>query len=338
MSKKLRIKLFSILLSLVCIACIIFIFIFFINLPERNSNFSENDKLIVHNYSNDIMKLSSQRMIETDDDGEKIVVIATVSPNEAVNKTLSWELKWADNYNATISNYVKINVSEDSFKCYIEYIKPFSHQLVLTAKSVSNPKISASCTIDCYKQIDSFKIASAKAKIGDDINSLTEVELTISASNRTINFTNLFNEERTFKAIWFDEIIPQITLIGTTEIGISKNEYIELSNEVCKILASNSIPYKSINLSLDELKGMTLYEVLCYFLTDLDTATDQQFADVVCLLDAEDCWFNLCCNYLASYDGSCYYFESFDYRLIGFNVSHYKNVTSIELSDSSIIL
>lgn len=131
---------------------LVFIFVFCLLGNHFTSNPVNNEKndpnLIVENLeSSQFMKLSTTRSTTN-----SVTVKATVTPDTAANKNLTWNLAWSSESSEDISDYVTMDISINSLECTLTYLHPFSTQLILTASSVVNSEVKATCTVDCYKK------------------------------------------------------------------------------------------------------------------------------------------------------------------------------------------
>lgn len=332
MSKKLNVILFS----LVSIVCLVFVAVLCVNF-NTNNNSVKNDNLIVDVQDNDNIKLSKRLLSNTATASSGYVITASVGPSVAADKSLTWNLAWADSYDESVSNYVTMEISADTFVVTLTYVKNFSHQLVLTASSVSNPSVSATCTIDCYKRIDNYEITNVQASYNG-----TFVDVVIDNVSKTINFNHLFDNafelEHPFSEIFIYNITPTTTYTGTINVEMDERHYITLSDELISILNENGLSYNSTTtISINDLEKYTLYSLLCSFITDLDTASLDAFAELVNLIKANDCWFYLHSNY-ECLNVPDYMDMSYTYKLVGFQGLFYTNVMSIYLNESSIVM
>ncbi len=95
---------------------------------------------------------------------EGVTIQATVYPVFAQNKALTWSLSfanpsssWANGKN--VNDYVTVDVNEsDSTKATVRCLAPFGEQIILTAQSVANPEVTASCTVDFMQKIESVQM------------------------------------------------------------------------------------------------------------------------------------------------------------------------------------
>ena len=100
-----------------------------------------------------------------------LTVKATVLPEDATQKTLTWSLAWKTTSSETISNYVTISPSADTLSCSITVKKGFNVPINLTARTKDGT--TATCQLDFLKQVEHFYFSSElidenKATVGDD--------------------------------------------------------------------------------------------------------------------------------------------------------------------------
>ena len=110
---------------------------------------------------------------------------ATVSPEDAANHGIDWELSF-DNPNSTWasgktpSDYVTMSPSDDTKTNTISCLQPFGTAIIVTAKSQDNPDISATCRLE-YSQ----KVTAATLNIGNinvNLGGNTEVKYEVSSA------------------------------------------------------------------------------------------------------------------------------------------------------------
>lgn len=113
---------------------------------------------------------------------EGITITATVLPDTAINKNVTWTLSFADDQSEwatgkTVTDYVTVTASEtNSREATIVCTQAFGEQILLTAASVADPSKTATCTID-YAQ----SIVGVSAKIGNiDVVLGGQTEVTIN--------------------------------------------------------------------------------------------------------------------------------------------------------------
>lgn len=88
------------------------------------------------------------------DRASSLTLKATITPESAINKKLSWSLVWADGgSHGTTSNYVALIPSSDTLSCTVTCKKGFNYQLKVVVSSSINSNVNASCTLDYEKRI-----------------------------------------------------------------------------------------------------------------------------------------------------------------------------------------
>lgn len=97
-------------------------------------------------------------------------VTATVTPSYA-DATLQWSLAfknpsstWANDKN--IDSYMTIDVNNDTSCCTVTCNEAFGEQIILTAVSVVNSSVFASCSIDYEKRIQDFSVEIKEKTLG----------------------------------------------------------------------------------------------------------------------------------------------------------------------------
>lgn len=82
---------------------------------------------------------------------QNLTVKATVLPESATNKELTWSLEWVDGgSHGTPTDYVTITPSADTHSCTIVCNKGFNYQLKVVITSKQNNSVKTSCTLDYY--------------------------------------------------------------------------------------------------------------------------------------------------------------------------------------------
>lgn len=293
------------------------------NINFKNS-YDQNLSIELKN-DNKLMKLAY-----VESDGGYYQITATVLPAEAVDKTLNWKLKWADSFTGAISNYVNMEVAEDTLSAKVKQLKQFDHEIILTVSSVSNSSVSSTCRIGCYKRVDKVTVSAySDTDSGAGPLTVSDTQKTISfKAHKGCSFTNLKLTGVGF--IYF--------LSGTKDLdNLAEFGYIQLSDELKTTLDSLYVDYenKSLDVSSYDLENKgSIYNLLCYFITDLDTAGIDVFSELVVSLKNITCWFEYNISFQTSPDLS---FDSYTYKIIDIDVSYYENVVSVALDESSII-
>lgn len=126
-----------------------------------------------------------------------LTVKATVLPEDATQKTLTWSLAWKTTSSETISNYVTISPSADTLSCSITVKKGFN--VPINLKATSKDGISATCQLDFLKQVQSFNFKSIHTD--EDCNSqgsFSSSNFTYTYGQDTINYSEYDDNCSTF--------------------------------------------------------------------------------------------------------------------------------------------
>lgn len=101
---------------------------------------------------------------------KSITVTATVLPDNATDKRISWSIEWVDANSEfakgkNVTNYVSITPNDN--QCTITYIADFGSQIKVNATSNSDTSISASCNVDCVQKVILTNVCCITTDIGD---------------------------------------------------------------------------------------------------------------------------------------------------------------------------
>lgn len=141
-------------IAILCIACV---GIFTNN--HTQSDIDPNNIVVESNNASGISLTSrTRKMAMSDNMVTTTTITATVGPEVAADKTLSWSIAWNGESTETLSNYVTMTVSEDTLSVDINYVKQFNTQIKVTATSNLSTSVSAECLIDCYQRTEAVYI------------------------------------------------------------------------------------------------------------------------------------------------------------------------------------
>ena len=151
---------------------------------------------------------------------EGITIKATVLPETAINKNVTWTLSFADDQSEwatgkTVTDYVTVTENEtNSREATIVCEQAFAEQILLTAASVADPTKTATCTID-YAQ----SIVGVSAKIGNiDVVLGGQTEVTINIGDNATDRGGQISVEYTLSETY---TIPEEV---TTSVSFSRDE------------------------------------------------------------------------------------------------------------------
>lgn len=79
---------------------------------------------------------------------------ATVTPNNALDKTVSWSVRWKNGGSGVASNYVTVSPhSGNNNKAVVRVKNAFGRQIEVVCTSVDNPSVYATVTCDYVKRV-----------------------------------------------------------------------------------------------------------------------------------------------------------------------------------------
>lgn len=89
-------------------------------------------------------------------------ITATVEPEDASDKTVSWSVAWKDPASEwatgkTVTDYVTVTASEDTLTGTLACMQAFGEQIVVNVVSNDNAEATASCTVDYRKKITGLR-------------------------------------------------------------------------------------------------------------------------------------------------------------------------------------
>ncbi len=99
----------------------------------------------------------------THEDGY-VTLTATVMPENATDKSLSWSVEFVNPSSAWASgkdaeDYVSVSESPDTLTANVFVHEGFSEKIKITARSNSNTSVKASCVCDYYERIENFELS-----------------------------------------------------------------------------------------------------------------------------------------------------------------------------------
>lgn len=118
-----------------------------------------------------------------------VTVTATVLPETAINKNVTWSLAFADAsaswaQGKTVTDYVTVTAdTENSREATVVCKQAFGEQIVLTAASVADPTKTATCTIDYAQSLVSYTLSFGSVVCNFDGNTDVTMELDANAAS-----------------------------------------------------------------------------------------------------------------------------------------------------------
>lgn len=297
---------------------------------EETTNLGE---LVVNEGTSNKLKLTKKMNAANQN---SIQVNATVNPDDVLNDKLTWTLDWSGSYNENVSDYVTMQISSDTHSVTLTYKKVFNRQLILKATSELTPSVNATLTIDCYERtVDLrpvfllFDADQDDMVMGGEVDNINNI-IDMSA------FT--YDMLETLKLGFGDEgFCQEIDYNGTISVERTTALSISLSDELKSKLQTAGISLKdsAMMYSYELINGYyvaTIYEML----SGLINITTSNKENVIKVLGSTSYWFNA--EYVVyGYNGSFNDEFTKTYKLQGFNLSSYVNVTDITLDKTEII-
>lgn len=183
-------------------------------------------------------------------------VTATITPSNAVDKTVDWSVSWANAESEfatgkTVTDYVTVTPESDgALTATVECKQAFGEQIILTVVSSNYSDIFANCTIDYCKKIDKASVSF------EEIGGWPPTVFNVETENYMFNFKvsggyNLsFNPEFSIGTIEDTSISP-----------IDAKFYLQYSSEFIEKLKSENIELIDNALERQEI---TIYESTYY--------------------------------------------------------------------------
>lgn len=118
-----------------------------------------------------------------------VTVTATVLPETAINKNVTWSLAFADAsaswaQGKTVTDYVTVTADEEnSREATVVCKQAFGEQIVLTAASVADPSKTATCTIDYAQSLVSYTLSFGSVVCNFDGDTDVTMELDANAAS-----------------------------------------------------------------------------------------------------------------------------------------------------------
>lgn len=289
---------------------------------EKETKEKSEDYLMVTESESNGINLKMQRLsnVATQSVTSGVEVVATVNPDNAVNKELTWTLSWKTSKSDSVTDYVTKSVSSDTLTCTLNYVKNFDTQIILTATSVANSSIKATCTIDCYKRTTAYEL-----KLAIDFDGPCGA---ISADdNAVFDFSNSYDVlPSALKDIYFsfDDDVENITRVGTIDSSFSTIRYIQLHSDLKTALANKGITVNSTRVKL--VDGTTFDDIFTELCTIYSTDNFKL------ALASTSNWFSMSVSLTENGESK----NIGIYQLKGFNYSA-SEISSINLNKNSII-
>lgn len=213
------------------------------NLPNEmnipNNNVEDLDNPVIVDVQNEHgISLCVDDATTASDGTTSQSVNATVTPSYA-DATLQWNLAfknpsstWAKG--KSVDSYMTIDVSNDTSCCTVKCDEAFGEQIILTAISLVNPSVSASCSIDYEKRIKDFSV-EIKEKTAGLVSaiSFSDDELQYTFTPILTLGVGTIDPTPTYTYQFTDEFNSALTGISAGPIGFVPNTTVtDINNEL----------------------------------------------------------------------------------------------------------
>lgn len=320
---------------IICFLCLLVVSLM-ITINKRDNQMNSGD-LIVDTESeknpDSMIELKAHSRVESG--VTKIVITAT--PKGSVsglgtgyNNELKWELKWSSEKEEDVSEYVKLEVFTNTV-VQLTYLKQFDTQIILTATSVENADIHASCTVDCYKRsnFDEYKI-----KFND-----TDYE--VAFSNSEIDLKNIMTTEEMAAGRPIELIIESGSKVGTIDTITDIYGCYTISSELSEALFAKGYEnFAEITFdSFCQYDVLTAIEVLCNNEFELYDREDGRLINQELheILAETESWFTLYLTTEDLYDDEAVNSNCYELNVLVEYTPVFGEITSVELTKDSII-
>lgn len=298
---------------------------------------------------------------------EDFTLVATVLPETATDKSVTWSVSWKESDGwaraHSVDDYMTVTpVSDGATSAVVQCAMGFERQIVITVASNYNPNVTASCICDCAVRVEpSFKFIHNEIH-WNNLETLTwlvgegytwdmfNTDNHIPANNQTSYWGCASSIER--GTIAFDEIHPKISAIlsptfsnlNATELehGIVSetlsfsSEYSPLDSNGNFVILDNVDLTETASGDLDTLSfDRSMLEYFCPQVRRITTSSDDTYVGA-------DCWF-----YLPDFNGvrffdlvvtitTDYYTDVYETSLY-FNFDTTVPVQSLSLTESLVM-
>lgn len=209
---------------------------------------------VFHNLPIAMLVSQTPTKTETSDDMKTSVnVVATITPDDAANKAVDWNVAfvnassaWANGKAAT--DYITAEPTTDgALTATVTCKAAFGEQIKITVTSRDNPEASASCTVDYKQQFEGYLFSASqtgktptlnnstkKGKIYADFNNAEQLKITYSYKKSSVYTVALSDSEIAAPAT-MDVVIENAAL------KTALNEAKSGSGDTLKVAAANKI-------------------------------------------------------------------------------------------------
>ena len=265
---------------------------------------------------------------------------ATIIPADATNKKLTWSLDVAQEYedlNDFISDnnmyqldeYIQLTVSSDTLSCSVKKLDVCPVQLKIVVTSQADSSVSATCTVDFYRVIDSVVINNFVFSAEDKEFSPDLDYGIIDFSNTGITYSEFLENDAAISVFDFTA-----TYKGTVSPTVT-DLYTKISLHQSFINKLKELGYTDANENFEMIDFNSAYFSFSNLFSRFCDIEDER---VIQTIKTSDYIFNITFSYRSEIDGEDYLVMDpvIEYSVGGFDFSDV-SVLSVELDENSII-
>ena len=303
---------------------------------DNQEQIISNDLLVntgANDSSDSVIKLKANARVESGVTKVKVeaAINGTVSGfGSWYNAELSWDLNWKTEKADNVENYVKLDVLSNT-SVELTYLQQFDTQIILSATSVENDDVCATCTIDCYERSD-FENYTVKVN-GKDC------EEVISSSQ--IDVGSVISGEEFMHGTRLDLVINNDDVkVGTIETVTKVSGFYTISSELLQVFEDYG--YTSFKeIAFDKMREYDAFTALEYIVDSL-VLVDRQTGvlletELHDVLSDVNCWFTLMLQADDLYMGESVNQHIFEMDVLIDYVPNYGDMSSVSFDKSSII-
>lgn len=188
---------------------------------------------------------------EEPEEQDGILLTATVTPDNVVDKTVDWTVAFSDPASEwatdkTVTDYVTVTPTEDgSLSAYVKCLQPFGTPIFVTVTSRVNAEKSATCQVDYMKRVnDVIYNLQTYDEIYKYYTNWFSLDFTNSADVQNINI----NQQGTPAKLWISTYAKDYGL-GTINPTVKFALHSELSQGLLTQYENFNVDYKGAPLT-----------------------------------------------------------------------------------------
>ena len=310
--------------------------------------------------SNDVSAQSAQ--------GATVTFNATVTPDNATNKSITWSLAWNGSDSGNVNDYVSLNITNETHTVTVTCNKVFNTQIKLTGKTSGGQ--TATATIDILKRYTKGQLYATRYEDGGQgpYSCKSDAVIDLTKDNNVYkdydagadvasdylcfgNGTTLGNDRGDEQEISFGFDYNSIHDSTQGTIGTPKMVYTtKLTSEFETFLKSKNATELLSKKSNDEIHdNENTYDLLCIDLGFTINGSTPNYENLLFQLKT------LRYEYFSTYDNENYFMCQMDYEIISsynntdytlatgtclfnYNIDAYVKTSGITISNSSSVI